>query len=162
VTTDQRSRLRKEDEPLLRASGRFVADVRLPGMLHAAFVRSPYPHARIVDRNLLRAIEHPGVVAVLTGADIADSLRIPIRQFAVPGMEKFLQAPLATDRVRYVGDPVAVVVAADRYKAEDACELVEIAYELLEPILDVEMALAPGAPLLFPDAGTNVSGQLFV
>jgi CO/xanthine dehydrogenase Mo-binding subunit len=162
MTPDPRSVLRKEDGPLLTGSGRFVADMRLPGMVHAAIVRSPLAHAHVLSVSAAAARHRRGVLAVLTAADLPGALRIPIRQFSVPGMDRFLQSPLATDRVRYVGDPVAVVVAEDRYRAEDAAELVEVDYDPVEVVLEPEAALEPSAPLLFPETGTNLAGALSV
>ena len=104
--------LRKEDDPLLRGAGAFVDDLREPGTLEAAFLRSPYPHAILgaIDSTAAEALD--GVVAVYTAADLpGGGPPIPMRMFIQPGMERFLQSPLATDRVRYVGEPVAVVVA---------------------------------------------------
>lgn len=119
--------LRSEDEPLLTGSGRFVADVHRPGQLAARVVRSPLPHARLSGVDATVALALPGVVDVLTAADVPDA-RIPIRlPFAeTPECAGALQPLLARDRVRYVGEPVAVVVAEDAYVAEDAAELVTL------------------------------------
>ena len=152
--------LRKEDDPLLRGAGAFVDDLREPGTLEAAFLRSPYPHARLgaIDRAAAEALD--GVVAVYTAADLPDGgPPIPMRMFMQPGMERFLQSPLATDRVRYVGEPVAVVVARSRYVAEDALELIDIEYEPLDAVVDHDAAVSDGAPLLHPGAGTNIAAE---
>src|SRR5438128_7825981 len=98
--------LRKEDLPLLTGAARFVGDVELPGMLHATVVRSPVAHARLVSVGTEEALAQPGVVAVLTGHELPPATPpIPIRMFSQPGMERFLQHPLARGTVRYSGDP---------------------------------------------------------
>jgi CO/xanthine dehydrogenase Mo-binding subunit len=149
---------RKEDHRLLRGAARFVADVHLPGTLHAAVVRSPHAHARLlrVDTSAARAMD--SVWAVLTAADLPGFVRaIPIRQLPMDSMLPFLQAPLATDRVRYAGEPVAVVVASDRYAAEDALERVRVEYEPLPAVVESRAAAEAGAPLLFEQQATNVA-----
>jgi carbon-monoxide dehydrogenase large subunit len=134
---------RKEDLPLLTGTARFVGDVDRPEMVHAVFVRSPAAHARIAALATEAARAAPGVVDVVTAADLPDTLApIPIRMFSGPGLERFLQWPLARDVVRYSGDPVAVVLADNRYAAEDAAELVDIEYEPLEPVLRADAAPA--------------------
>ncbi|HZQ03568.1 MAG TPA: xanthine dehydrogenase family protein molybdopterin-binding subunit [Gaiellaceae bacterium] len=154
---------RKEDLPHLTGTARFVGDVELPGMLHARIVRSPLAHARISSIGTGEALAQPGVAAVLTADDLPPATPpIPTRMFSQPGLERFLQQPLARDTVRYSGEPVAVVVAASRYVAEDAAELVELELEPLEPVLAVERALEPEAPVLHEEAGTNVAGSFVV
>jgi CO/xanthine dehydrogenase Mo-binding subunit len=106
------------------------------------------------------ARSEPGVAAVFSAADLPDALRIPIRLYPLPGMERFLQPPLASDRVRYQGEPVAVVVASDRYRAEDAAELVAVEYDPLDAVVDASDGLAAGVPRLFEEAGTNLAGEL--
>lgn len=160
AASDPRSVLRHEDRPLLTGAAQFVADVRLPGQLHAAIVRSPLGHARVVGIDAGAALAGSGAAAVLTADDIPPEVRIPIRQFSLPGMDRFLQPPLARDRVRYQGEPVAVVVAEDRYRAEDLAELVTVEYEPLEVTTDPLEALGRGVPVLFEPAGTNVAGEL--
>ncbi len=155
--------LRKEDRPLLAGLGCFIADFKRPGMVHATVVRSPYAHARIIDVDKDAALAAPGVIDVVVAADLPDpELRIPMRQFRVTGSERFLQPPLASDVVRYSGEPVAVVIADSRYLAEDAAELLEIAYEPMTPVLDGDLAVATDAPLLHPLAGTNVAGEMVI
>ena len=114
--------VRQEDARLLRGQGRFVDDVHVDGMLHAALFRSAWPHGRIRNIDVAAAAALPGVVGVFTLPDFSAFLR-PIRSriAAMPGFEKFLQLPLATDKVRYVGEPMAVAVATSPYVAEDAC-----------------------------------------
>jgi carbon-monoxide dehydrogenase large subunit len=150
---------RKEDRPLLTGSARFVGDVDRPGMLHASFVRSPAAHARIRSIAVVVARGAAGVADVVTAADLPKTLQpIPMRMFSQPGLEPFLQWPLAVDTVRYSGEPVAVVLAESRYAAEDAAELVEVDYEHLEPVLRADAALEPGGPVLHPEAATNQAG----
>jgi aerobic carbon-monoxide dehydrogenase large subunit len=146
---------RVEDARLLRGRGRFVDDVQPVGLRHAAFVRSPYAHARVlgVDPTAARAL--PGVDLVLTAADL-DGVVGVMRGAGPEGLCCPAFGPLATDRVRFVGDPVAVVVAATRALAEDACELVDVAYEELPAVVDVDGALAPHAAALFDDVGHNL------
>lgn len=147
---------RVEDPRLLTGHGRYVEDVVVPDLLHAAFVRSPHPHAHITGIDVAAARRAPGVVAVYTGADIA-ALTNPFLGLApIPYLYAPLHYPLAVDRVRMVGDPVAVVVATSRYAAEDAAELVRVGYEELAPIATVEDALDPRRPAIWPGAGGNV------
>lgn len=151
--------LRKEDAPLLRGEARFIDDLHRPGALYAAVLRSSHGHARIRGIDTSAALAHPGVHDVVVHADLPETAAaIPMRMFARPGMERFLQPPLARDVVRYSGEPVAVVLADSRYVAEDALELVEVDYEPLEPVTDPERALEPGAPVLHA-AGTNLAAE---
>src|ERR1017187_41824 len=152
---------RSEDPRILTGSGRYVDDVKLPGMLHAAFVRSPLAHARVLAVDVTAAQALPGVVAVLTGADLdATTVRGPDPLLAFIGLGG--TAPdyslLATDKVRFVGDPVAVVIAESRYLAEDGCELVEVDYEDLPPVASAASALDAGSPPVFADLGGNIIG----
>jgi carbon-monoxide dehydrogenase large subunit len=137
---------RKEDYRLVTGQGRYLDDIAVPGCLHAHFVRSPHAHARIVaiDCDAARAAE--GVVAVATGRELAQ-WTTPLRM--APPIEGLMPTEFPTlpiDKVRFIGDPVVCIVAANRYLAEDAAELVEIRYEELEPVADLERALAPDAP----------------
>jgi 2-furoyl-CoA dehydrogenase large subunit len=125
----------------------------LPGTLTAAVVRSPHPHARIHGVSLERARRHPGVAAVIGPREVAGALR----PFPLALKTPMPYYPAATDKARFAGEPVAVVVGADRYLAEDAAELVEIDYEPLPPVVDVEKALLPGAPRLHEGAAGNVA-----
>jgi aerobic carbon-monoxide dehydrogenase large subunit len=151
---------RSEDPRILTGTGRYVDDIKLPGMLHAAFVRSPLSHARVLSVDVSAARALPGVVAVLTGADTEAML--------VPGPDSLAalmgwQGPtpeftlLATDKVRLVGDPVAVVIAESRYLAEDGCELVEVEYDDLPPVVNAAFALDPSSPPLFANLGDNIA-----
>ena len=135
---------------LAAGAGRFVADVRAPGMLHAVVLRSRHAHARLVGIDAKRALELPGVRAVLTAADVPEAAVIPNRVGAPPGTERYLQPAIARGVVRYVGEPVALVVADDRYVAEDALELIDVVYDPLPVCATVAAALAPGAPAPLP------------
>ena len=152
-----RSILRLEDDRLLRGTGRFVDDVDIPGQLWLRVVRSHFSHARIVNVDASAARSVPGVVAVLTGEDVADVELIPLR-LEWPGyeLEPFLQPVLARDRVRYVGEPVAVVVAQTQYGAEDAAELVEVDLDPLPAVIDAREGIADGAPVLRDDRSNEV------
>ena len=150
---------RKEDRRFLTGRGQFVDDVKLPNALHAAIVRSPHAHARIVSIDTGPALEMPGVSAVLTFEDIADTVEprpIPVRLRAYSDLLRFLQYPLAHGKVHYVGDPVAVVLAESRYLAEDAAEAVEIEYDPLPALVDVRESLK-GETIIHEAQGTNVA-----
>jgi len=146
---------RKEDLRLLTGGSRFGADVDLDGQLHARMVRSDTPHGRIVrvDKRAAEAI--PGVVGVFAAADVPD-VRIPIRLFPTDRSQRALQPPLARERVRYVGEPVAVVVAEDPYIAEDAAAEVFVDVDPLDVVLDPLEALSADAPLLHEALGSNL------
>lgn len=149
---------RVEDASLLRGHGTFVDDLQPLGLRHAAFVRSPFAHARVlaVDAGTARAL--PGVDLVLTAADL-DGVVGVMQGVGPEELHTPAFAPLASDRVRFVGDPVAIVVAATRALAEDACELVDVTYEPLPALADVDAALADGAPALFEEVGHNLMFQ---
>jgi CO/xanthine dehydrogenase Mo-binding subunit len=157
---------RVEDPRLLEGRGYYVGDVVRPGMAHAVVIRSVHAHARVLGIDAARALALPGVLCCVTPDDLRDVLRpIPFRMGARPALERFLQPPLADGVVRYVGEPVAVLVARDRAAAEDARELVDVAYAPLPAAADVEQAVEPGAPPLFPggnvaDAWTVVVGDV--
>jgi len=144
----------KEDLRLVAGRGRFTDDIGTPGMLHAAMLRSPHAHARIVSMDTAKAATHPGVAAVIVGAEAA-RLSGPIRPL-IPTTAVLPDFCLAVDRVRYAGEPVAAVAAVDRATAEDALELIEVEYDPLPAVVDPEQAIEPGAPLLYPELGTNV------
>jgi carbon-monoxide dehydrogenase large subunit len=141
--------------PLVTGTGRFVDDVTVPGMLHAAVLRSPHAHARLVSVAAKRARDLPGVHAVLTAADVPAAAIIPNRVPAPAGTERYLQPAIARTVVRYVGEPVALVVADDPYLARDALELIDAVYEPLAACPSVAAALAPGAPRLFTGTDSN-------
>lgn len=151
---------RVEDPRFLLGKARYVEGMQLPGMLHVAFVRSAHAHARILRVDAGKAASLPGVRRIFTGADIG-SLRPMGQPFRTdvfpPSVFKQCVWPcLATGKVRYVGEPIAAVLAESRYLAEDAAEQVEVEYEPLGPVVDAEQALAPGAPLLHEEFGDNV------
>jgi carbon-monoxide dehydrogenase large subunit len=157
---------RREDPRLLRGEGRFVEDVVLPGLLHAAFVRSPHAHARLRALRTERAAALPGVRRVLAFADLARWM-VPLPLFGAvpPGLAARVpvtvktspQRAMVQDVARHVGEIVAMVVADTPAVAEDACELVACDWEPLPPVVDMVAAAEPGAPLLFPDWGDNVA-----
>jgi carbon-monoxide dehydrogenase large subunit len=152
---------RKEDRRLLCGRGRFVDDIVLPGMLHLALVRSPHASARIARIDLARARAATGVVGAYSLADLpelAGALPAPVMN-AMP-IRPYRQAALADGVVRFVGEPVVAVVAQSRHAAADGLELVDIAYEPLPAVVDVERARAPGSPLVHPPWATNVAGEL--
>jgi carbon-monoxide dehydrogenase large subunit len=151
---------RSEDPRILTGAGRYVDDIKLPGMLHAAFARSPLAHARVLSVDVAAARALPGVVAVLTGADL-EAMTVPgpdalmaLMGWAGPTPEFTL---LATDKVRFMGDPVAIVIAESRYLAEDGCELVEVEYDDLPPVVNAAFALDPSSPPLFANLGDNIA-----
>jgi carbon-monoxide dehydrogenase large subunit len=147
---------RKEDARFVRGRGTFVDDVRLPGMLHSAVLRSPYAHARIVSIDTVAAQAHPKVRAVLTGADLEE------RGLAwMPTLSHDRQAVLATDKVRYQGQEVAFVVAEDRYTARDALALIDVEYEPLDPVVDARTALDDGTPVIRDDLEGKQDNHIF-
>ena len=149
---------RREDRRFLTGRGRFVDDVRLPRLVHAAIVRSPHAHARVVDVNARRARAHPGVVAVLTIADLPECTAAVPPLVATPKFRAYAQPAIAGPKVRHAGEAVAVVVADDAYGAADAVDAVEVRYETLPAAATVEAALAPGAARVFDEWPDNVAG----
>ena len=145
---------RVEDGPLLRGAGQYLDDLREPGSLHLAFVRSPYPHARIAGINGSAALALPGVVALLTLADLEGAgMEQPI---GPPGARLRRPTPLADETVRFVGEPVAAVVAESAALAEDAVALVDVEYDPLPSAGRIEEAMRPGAPAVWDDLDDNV------
>jgi carbon-monoxide dehydrogenase large subunit len=144
---------RVEDPELLRGHGTFVDNLRPDGALFASFVRTPLAHATITGVDVSGAMQAPGVVAVFTAADLALEPGFPF----LPTNPLCARPPLADGRVRFVGEAVAVVVAQTRAQAVDATELVDVDYEPLDAVVDMEAALAPGAPLQFDDVAGNVA-----
>ncbi|WP_143308527.1 xanthine dehydrogenase family protein molybdopterin-binding subunit, partial [Candidatus Entotheonella palauensis] len=150
---------RKEDRRFLTGTGQFVDDVKLPHMVHAAVVRSPHAHAKVLNIDASAAQRMDGVIAVFTYRDIEDMVMprpIPLRNRSYPGIERFQQYPLAHHKVRYAGEPVAVVIAATRYLAEDALDGVVVTYDPLPAIVDVWQSMQDDV-LLFEEHGTNVA-----
>jgi aerobic carbon-monoxide dehydrogenase large subunit len=141
-----RSVTRLEDPPLLTGAGRFAADVSFPHQLHMRIVRSSYAHARLVAIDTTQARALPGVYSVWTAADVAHVPPIDFRLTRVDGLEHYRQHVLATDRLRYVGEPVAAVFADDPYVAEDAADLVEVEAEELPPLLEADQEPGEFAP----------------
>lgn len=155
--------LRKEDYRFLTGTGRYLDDIDIPRALHATFVRSPYAHARIKAIDTTRARAAPGVVAVVTGAEV-NAWTTPLRMAPpIEGLHPVEMTTLPVDKVRFQGDPVACVVATDRYLTEDAAELVEVDYEPLPVVASMQAALSPSAPLVDETLPSNlVSHQHFV
>ncbi|HEX6202155.1 MAG TPA: molybdopterin cofactor-binding domain-containing protein, partial [Thermoanaerobaculia bacterium] len=156
---------RNEDPRLLTGRALFVDDVALPGMLHAHFVRSPYAHARIGSIDVSEARAMPGVVAVWTADDLGDYWRpgpLLVPPPPVPGMtfHQRTQVPLARGKVRQAGEPLALVVADSRYLAEDAGERVIVDWQPLPAVVDLEAALAPGAPRVHEDLESNEAARV--
>ena len=143
----------RKDLQLLKGAGSYTDDLKLPNMLFAAFLRSPYAHARIKIIDVTKALELSGVVYILTGRETAKQL---VTWMAKPGLRTPERLSLATDKVRYVGEPVVAVAAISRAIAEDAVELIEVEYEPLEVVVDAEKSIETGAPLLYEDWGDNV------
>ena len=151
--------MRREDARLLTGRGRFVDDLVLPDMLHMAVCRSPHAHARIRTLHLEAARQSDGVVTAWSYADIAPLAR-PFPMFlSHPALKAKMYEALARDMVRYVGEPVAVVVARDRYLAEDAVRRIVVEYDPLPAIGSLDKALAPDAPLVYDDAPGNVAAH---
>jgi carbon-monoxide dehydrogenase large subunit len=152
---------RLEDARFLTGTARYVDDVELSNMLHAAFVRSPFPHARIAGIDSEQARTLPGVTLVLTGEDLRDDAPVLISKMDRPESRPVERRILPIDKVRYVGEAVVAIVAESRAVAEDACELVEIEWEPLPPVVDAEAALEAAAPVLHDDLGDNNIAHAF-
>jgi carbon-monoxide dehydrogenase large subunit len=147
---------RKEDARFVRGHGTYVDDVRLPGMLYGAILRSPLAHARIVSVDTGAAEAHPKVKAVITGQTLAG-----LGLAWMPTLSYDTQAVLATDKVRFQGQEVAFVVAEDRYAARDALELIDVEYEPLPPVVDARRALDPDAPVIRDDKEHQSDNHIF-
>ena len=148
--------LRKEDPRLVRGMGQFCDDIQLPGMLHLAILRSPLAHARIVSIDKSAAEAHPKVVAVVTGADLAEH-----GLAWMPTLSNDVQAVLATDKVRFQHQEVAFVVAEDRYSARDALELIDVEYDYLDPVIDVRKAMDSETPVIRDDLDGKSDNHIF-
>src|SRR3984957_778004 len=167
-----RSLLRREDRRLLRGQGQFIADLVLPRMLHAVLVRSPVAHARIRSIDLSRPLAAPGVVLALNGADLLQLLPpVPGGEISLPRkwtsviQHKFLnpqQPLLAHDKVRHVGEAIAIIVAESRDQAEDAAELAILDLEELPAVVDPAAALRPDSPIVHDRFQTNLIGAFSV
>ncbi|MCZ6613885.1 MAG: xanthine dehydrogenase family protein molybdopterin-binding subunit [Thaumarchaeota archaeon] len=146
----------REDLRFITGKGNYVDDVHLSGTLHASFLRSPYPHAKIKNIDFSQALDLPGVLAVVTGKELADSLP-PLPLFMQgPGVKRFTKYGLALDKVRCVGEPVAAVIAEDKYLADDALELIMVDYEPLDPLVDPREARQEKVNVLFEGWEDNV------
>ena len=148
---------RKEDPALLTGKANWTDNIKLPGMMHAAMLRSPVAHAKVTSIDVSAAKEQPGVLDVFTGEDLASEWPggVPCAANVTEEQKTPFHPPIVTDEVRYLGDVVAVVVASDRYTAKDALELIEVEYDELPVVTDMEAALADDAPLVHEDLGTN-------
>ena len=154
---------RKEDARLLRGQGHYIGDMKLPGMLHVHFIRSKHAHAKLLEIELGEAVKVPGVVAGFTGADLLEK---GMREVLIPSLLPVLvlgaelrmprSLPLAVDKTVFHGEPIAILLAEDRYALEDAAELVRVHYEILPFVTDAERALEPGAPRVFDEWPDNV------
>jgi carbon-monoxide dehydrogenase large subunit len=148
---------RKEDPNLVLGRANWTDNIKPAGTLHFALLRSPFAHAKVTSLDVSGALEQPGVVAAFTGEDLADEWPggVPCAATVTDEQNTPFQAPIVTDEVKYMGDVVAVVVATDRYKAQDALESIEVDYEPLGVVVDMESALEEGSPLVHEDLGTN-------
>ena len=150
---------RKEDPRFLRGEGNYVDDIQLHGMVHAALLRSPHAHARIRAVNTRSALRIPGVLSVITFQDISHLAKpIPMRLEVHPSFVPYLQYPLAKEKVRYVGEPVAVVVADSRYVAEDALECIQTDYEPLPAVVNTRSAVKADAVRVHEQTAGNLAG----
>ena len=159
--------LRNEDARLLTGQAQFVDDVEIPGLLHAAFLRSDHAHARLLGLDVSAARQRPGVVAVFTAEDMGDDWQPGPPLVSPPPTAKDVlfysrrQVPLVKDKVRHAGEAMAVVIAESRYIAEDAVEDIVVDLEPLEAVVDLEKALKPGSPLVHDDLESNLAAHLF-
>ncbi|MEW6131072.1 MAG: glyceraldehyde dehydrogenase subunit alpha [Acidobacteriota bacterium] len=150
---------RTEDPRLIQGIGHYVDDIKLPDTLHVVFLRSMYAHARINSIDVSEAANAPGVVAVYTGADVAGIGQVPCAG-ALPDLRVPDYRVLAKDHVVFVGQPVAAIVATDRYAARDAVDLIMVDYEELPAVVDVEQAAEAGSPLIYEEYGNNIAYRL--
>ena len=142
-----------EDPRLISGQGEYLEDLRIPDMVDVALVRSIEPHARITSIDASAALAMPGVIAVITGDDLKDIGSVPVGgNVKVPA-----HPPLARDIVRFVGDPIAAVVADSRYRAQDAADAVVVTYENLPAVSEARQALAEDAPLVHEEFGSNIT-----
>ena len=156
---------RNEDPRLLMGQGLYVDDVDLPNMLHVAFVRSPYAHAKINNIDVSQALQREGVFAVYTADDLGDYWKPGPLLVSPPPVEGIVfnektQVPLARDKVKFAGEPVVMVLAESRYIAEDALADIQIDYEPLEAVVDLEKALSIESPIIHEEIGSNVAAHV--
>src|ERR1700681_715774 len=155
---------RNEDRRLLTGQALFIDDIELPGMLHAAFLRSAVAHGRIRGIDVSAARARPGVVAVYTAADLGDywqpgPLLVPPPPISGIVFNQRTQVPLARDKIRHVGEPLVIVIAESRYIAEDALDDIDVELEPLAAVVDLEKGLAAGSALVHEDVGSNISAH---
>ena len=151
---------RKEDPRLITGQGKFTDDVYPRGAVHMAVLRSPHAHARILNIDTSKAKAYPGVIAVITGAEVNDRCLTTFRLFGVrEGMNARSRWPMASDVARYLGEPVVAVVATSLSAAWDAVELIDVSYEALPAVVDMEQAMESDSTLVHPDFSTNVAVQ---
>src|SRR5215469_8282422 len=147
---------RVEDPRFLTGQGHYIDDFTVPGMTHAAFLRSAFAHARFtIDAGEARAL--PGVIGIFTAADFEGVINPIVVDASMPGSKPLPHTALATDKVRFVGDLIALVVAESRYVAEDALGLIQVDYDPLAPVASVEAAQDPQSALLYEDIGDNIA-----
>ena len=148
---------RKEDPRLITGGGQYTDDIQLKGLSYMAVLRSPHAHARILSIETSRALQHPEVLAVLTGQEINQRCATPFPlYYPIEGMRPKYRWPMAADKASYVGEPVAVVVATSRGAARDAVELIDVEYEPLPVVIDVEKAAEEGSTLVHEELGSNL------
>lgn len=146
---------RKEDPRFIRGQGNYIDDIVLPGMLHAAILRAPVAHARLVSIDTSEALARPGVRAVLTGKDLE-----PLNLAWIPTLSYDVQSVLVTDKVRFQGQEVAFVIADDRYAARDALESINVEYDMLPPVIDARRALDPETALVRDDIEGRMDNRI--
>ncbi|HLO16515.1 MAG TPA: molybdopterin cofactor-binding domain-containing protein, partial [Anaerolineales bacterium] len=156
---------RNEDPRLLTGQGLYVDDVDLPNMLHAAFLRSPYAHAKINHIDVSQALHREGVVAIYTANDLGDYWKPGPLLVSPPPVKDIVfnektQVPLAKDKVKFAGEPVVMVLAESRYIAEDALADIQVDYEPLEAVVDLEKALESDSPIIHNEIGSNVAAHV--
>jgi carbon-monoxide dehydrogenase large subunit len=156
---------RNEDPRLLTGQGLYVDDVDLPNMLHVAFVRSPYAHAKINSIDVSQALQREGVVAVYTANDLGDYWKPGPLLVSPPPVDNIIfnektQVPLAKDKVKFAGEPIVMVLAESRYIAEDALADIQVDYEPLEAVVDLEKALQPDSTLIHEEIGSNIAANV--
>jgi CO/xanthine dehydrogenase Mo-binding subunit len=156
---------RNEDPRLLTGQGLYVDDVDLPDMLHVAFVRSPYAHAKINSIDISQALQREGVVAIYTANDLGDYWKPGPLLVSPPPVENIVfnektQVPLAKDKVKFAGEPIVMVLAESRYIAEDALADIQIDYEPLAAVVDLERALTSDSAIIHDELGTNVAAHV--
>jgi len=156
---------RNEDPRLLTGQGLYVDDVDLPNMLHVAFVRSPYAHARINNIDVSQALQREGVVAIYTANDLGDYWKPGPLLVSPPPVDNIIfnektQVPLAKEKVKFAGEPIVMVLAESRYIAEDALADIQIDYEPLEAVVDLEKALQPDSTLIHEEIGSNIAANV--